>query len=242
MDRETWPSRGRVGLITEGDLAGRWVLLVAEQQDEFWTYFVSGPPVPGSGGPDYYINGDNVAQEIVDAWGVQWAEPADDVPIEQREFDMRRTWPRESGRLWIHTPVSQVTAALMWLIAAAAALGGVHTPSGSASAGSAVVGWTAVVLCLALALRALFLGVSLDGQRLIVRSWLRTRHLNASQVVDVRPTNYSGLWLRGSESGLLRTLSITTDTQTVTAWGVLGRHATVHRCARRLRQNLALPA
>jgi len=142
-------------------------------------------------------------------------------------------------RVRIHTPVSQAVAAGAWVVAALAALGGT---SEAGSSGSVVVGATVVTACVAFALRSLVLGVVIQGNRVVVRSWLRTRTLPAASLRRVDPVGYDGLWVRGSESRVLRTLRLTTDTGEVTAWGVLGRHAVVDRCARQVRQHAGLPA
>lgn len=92
-DRDAWPEMGRVGRITKGDLAGRWVLLVAEDYDEFWTYYISGSLLPGTAGPDFYFDGDSIAADLCKSWAVRWADAEDDATIEEAEFGMRRHWP-----------------------------------------------------------------------------------------------------------------------------------------------------
>lgn len=81
------------------------MLLVAENVGEFWTYYISGLLLPGTGGPDFYPQGDEVVRDLVETWAVEWLEPEEEAIVERRELDLRDDWKkywerRNRKRFW----------------------------------------------------------------------------------------------------------------------------------------------
>lgn len=90
-----WPHYGRVGLCQSGEHMGEYVLLVSENRDEWWTLYIAEPRADESF--DNYLQGNNVAEDIITRWLIEWVEDTEeDVRLEQELFSVRRDWPRPS--------------------------------------------------------------------------------------------------------------------------------------------------
>ncbi|MEU6934926.1 hypothetical protein AB4225_36060 [Streptomyces sp. 2RAF24] len=94
MDRESWPEDGRVGRIGAGDYAGCYLLLTTEVDDS-WAFYISDDPREVSAdqirADDFWAK-DADAPLLVEAMAVEWADEADDVPLEKEIFDIRSEW------------------------------------------------------------------------------------------------------------------------------------------------------
>ncbi|MCI2956194.1 hypothetical protein MN032_00710 [Agromyces atrinae] len=95
-----------------------------------------------------------------------------------------------------------------------------------------------VLLSLLAGGRAMLIGVSVDSDELIARSWFVTLRLPVSQVVSVDVVDYAGMLNRGGTDGsraVLKNLSISTPTRTYSLRGLIAVTRTVERQARELR-------
>jgi hypothetical protein len=104
-----------------------------------------------------------------------------------------------------------------------------------------LVGVACAVVSLGFAIRGAALGIEVGSEKVLVRSWFRTRRLARVEIVEVSSVIYDG-WRSG------RRPSATTDTlqlrlrngRSVTAWGIVGSRATVRKRVVRLRVCLGL--
>ena len=88
-----WPRHGRVGFCRSGLHAGEYVLLVSEDRDEVWTFYIANPRADESF--DNYFQGNNVAQDIIDDWGIEWiVDDQEEKRIEKEVFNLRSHWPK----------------------------------------------------------------------------------------------------------------------------------------------------
>lgn len=93
---------------------------------------------------------------------------------------------------------------------------------------------------LALAVRTLFIGIYRSDSELVVRDWLRTRHIARSEVSGVSTAAYDGVLQRGTRSRQLSMLEISSGDGRLPIYATVGYWRNVRRKRDRLRRELGI--